>query len=317
MFSLPFVDRLNESSNILIAGAGGGFDIFSGLPLYFALKQEKKSVHLANWTFSEILTGNGAPARLAEHLVKVDADSKGEYYFPERYLCEWFRSKGENLSVYCFEPCGTQQLKRSYELLSKALEIDTIILVDGGTDSLLRGDEEDLGTPEEDMTSIAAVTQLQVKTKILACLGFGIDAHHGVCHAHVLSTIAEQTKKGGFLGALSLMKSMPEVKQFSNAMRFVFNRMKDDDPSIVISSILSALDGEFGDYHTTDRTVGSELFINPLMTLYWFFELNTLASSILYMDELKAANDAIEAVRAIKSYARKNVTLRAWRKIPL
>lgn len=317
MFSLPIVAKLKDSSNILIAGAGGGFDVFSGLPLYFALKQQNKSVYLANWTFSQILSGIGSPTRLAEHLVKVDADSKGEYYFPERYLCEWFRSKGENLSVYCFEPCGTQQLKRSYEFLSQALAIDTIILVDGGTDSLLRGDEADLGTPEEDMTSIAAVAQLEVKTKILACLGFGIDAHHGVCHAHVLGTIADQTKKGGFLGALSLIKSMPEVKQFSNAMRFVFNRMRDDDPSIVISSILSALDGEFGNYHATDRTAGSELFINPLMALYWFFELNTIASSIVYMDELKAANDAIEAVRAIKSYSRKNGTLRAWQTIPL
>lgn len=317
MFCLPIVDKLNESSIVLIAGAGGGFDVFSGLPLYFALKQQNKSVYLANWTFSQILSGPGAPTRLAEHLVKVDADSRGEYYFPERYLCEWFRSKGENLSVYCFEPSGTQQLKRSYEILLQSLKIDTIILVDGGTDSLLRGDETDLGTPEEDMTSVAAVALLDVKTKILACLGFGIDAHHGVCHAHVLGTIAEQTKKKGFLGALSLMKSMPEVKQFSNAMRFVFNRMKDDDPSIVISSILSALDGEFGNFHATDRTVGSELFINPLMTLFWFFELNTLASSIVYMNELKAANDAIESVRAIQSYSRTNRPQRPWKQIPI
>jgi hypothetical protein len=144
MFRLPILDKLSESRNILIAGAGGGFDVFSGLPLYFALKQQNKSVYLANWTFSAIDCGVGGPTRLTEHLVSVTADSKGEYYFPERYLCEWFRSNGENLNLYCYRSCGTQQLKRSYELLVQKFTLDTIILVDGGTDSLLRGDEEDL-----------------------------------------------------------------------------------------------------------------------------------------------------------------------------
>ncbi len=278
MFSLPVFDKLSGSRNVLIAGAGGGFDVFSGLPLYFALKQQGKSVYLANWTFSQIVSGPGAPKRMSEHLVAVDADSKGEYYFPERYLSEWFRSNHENVNIYTFQPCGTQQLKRSYELLVKQLNLDTIVLVDGGTDSLLRGDEDDLGTPVEDMTSLAAVDQLDVPTKILACLGFGIDSYHGVCHAHVLSNIADQTKKSGFLGAISLLKTMPEVKQFLYAYRFVFNRMQ-ESPSIVVSSIISALDGEFGDYHATTRTADSELFINPLMCLYWFFDLHSLADS--------------------------------------
>ncbi len=34
------------------------------------------------------------------------------------------------------------------------------MLVDGGTDILMRGDENGLGTPVEDLTSVAAVTAL-------------------------------------------------------------------------------------------------------------------------------------------------------------
>lgn len=316
MFTLPVFDKLSESRSILIAGAGGGFDVFSGLPLYFALRQQRKSVYLANWTFSQIVSGPGAPTRVAEHLFAVCADSKGEYYFPERYLCEWFRSKNENITIHCFQACGTQQLKNSYELLVKQHNIDAVVLVDGGTDSLLRGDETDLGTPLEDMTSLAAVDQLNVPTKILACLGFGIDSHHGVCHAHVLSNIAEQTREGGFLGAISLLKSMPEVKQFLLASKFVFGKMQESDPSIVVSSIISALDGEFGDYHATTRTAGSELFINPLMCLYWFFDLRTLANSILYMDQLRKATNLFESAQAIRSYAPKDGSRRSWREIP-
>lgn len=40
------------------------------------------------------------------------------------------------------------------------LEIDAVVLVDGGTDIMLRGDESALGTPVEDVTSMAAVAGL-------------------------------------------------------------------------------------------------------------------------------------------------------------
>jgi hypothetical protein len=48
--------------------------------------------------------------------------------------------------------------------------------------------------------------------------------------------------------------------------------------SIVNASILAAIDGQFGDYHATNRTEGSELFINPLMSQYWFFDSDIVAS---------------------------------------
>ena len=39
------------------------------------------------------------------------------------------------------------------------LGVDTLVLVDGGTDSLMRGDEEGLGTPHEDIASLAGTTR--------------------------------------------------------------------------------------------------------------------------------------------------------------
>jgi hypothetical protein len=42
MLELPFFAELKNARNILLAGAGGGFDIFSGLPLYFGLKNAGK-----------------------------------------------------------------------------------------------------------------------------------------------------------------------------------------------------------------------------------------------------------------------------------
>jgi hypothetical protein len=173
LINLPFFDELKPAKNILLAGAGGGFDVFCGLPLYFALKDLGKTVYLANLSFSYLPKDE---SRLSPSLLKVTADTPLYFnYFPERYLANWFRQQGEETAIYCFERSGFKPLLESYQALVKQLSIDTVVLVDGGTDSLMRGDEIGLGTPHEDIASIAALDELNVERKLLVCLGFGID----------------------------------------------------------------------------------------------------------------------------------------------
>ena len=298
---LPFFDDVAAAQNVLIAGAGGGFDVFSGLPLYFALRRQGKAVHLANLTFSN-LPPQSAGRELTPVLTQVTADSEGsKYYFPEKHLCQWFRDRGEELSVYCFHRVGPLPIRDAYAHLVRTLDIDTIILVDGGTDSLMRGDEEGLGTPPEDMASICAADQMAVPRKLLVCLGFGIDAFHGVCHAHVLEAVADLIRGGGYLGAFSLTHDMPEVRSFREATQYVLDRTS-QRPSIVCTSILSALEGQFGNHHCTDRTAGSELFINPLMSFYWCFRLEQVARRVLYLDEIRDIAGYAELAETINRY---------------
>jgi hypothetical protein len=70
--NLPIFDRLAACQNILIAGMGGGFDIFCGLPICFALQERGQRVHLANLTFAITESVQG-PARLSPTLVGVSA----------------------------------------------------------------------------------------------------------------------------------------------------------------------------------------------------------------------------------------------------
>lgn len=313
---LPFFEALASSRSVLLAGMGGGFDIFSGLPLYFWLKDQQKTVHLANLSFSNFY---GLEDRLlAPSLWKIDADCEPwGTYFPEIHLCDWLNEALEDSTpIYCIARDGALPVRQAYEALLEHLgNVDTILLVDGGTDSLMRGDEVGLGTPQEDLASLAAVDSLEdVPTKLLASIGFGIDTFHGVCHAQWLESVAALTKAGAFLGSWSLTPDMPEAVLYKSAVDYVHACME-EHPSIVNSSILSAVAGEFGDFHTSERTEGSELFINPLMAAYWTFELGAVAKRHLFLDDLRETESFLELSTAIsRGWGRQERKI--WRDIP-
>ncbi len=313
---LPFFQRLESSQRILLTGAGGGFDIFCGLPLYFALRKSGKEVHLANLSFSALSATKAE--RLSPVLFKIDADTAhSNDYFPEIFLSSWLRET-EKLAVpiYCFEQSGVQPLVAGYKILAEKLNLDTIILIDGGTDSLMRGDEVSLGTPQEDIASITAVSQVEVRQKLLACLGVGVDSFHGVCHAHFFEAVSEITKQGGYLGALSLSNEMPEVLKYRDASRTVFKLMP-SQPSIVNNSILDAIDGNFGNYHSTDKTAGGELWINPMMPIYWFFNLQQVVGRVLYLDWIEGTETFQELGISIENFRKQCRPVRPWKDIPI
>lgn len=165
------------------------------------------------------------------------------------------------------------------------------------------------------MTSLAAVAALDVPIRVVTCLGFGIDAFHGVCHAQFLENVAALDAAGGYLGAHALQLGMEEGRLFQDAVGFVHARMPERQ-SIVNGSILSALQGHFGDHHRTDRTRTSKLFINPLMTLYWHFELKAVAERALYLHLLEGTQSVFD-VQAIIEAFRHDVPIRERMPIPV
>lgn len=171
--------------------------------------------------------------------------------------------------------------------LTGRLEVDAVVLVDGGTGLLLRGDESGLGTPEEDMASLAAL-HIAGPVKLAASLGFGIDAHHGVNHAQVLENIAELERDGGYLGAFAISRQARAGALYLDAVAHVAQETV-THPSIVHGQVAAAIRGQFGDVHSTERTHGSALFVNPLMAVYFTFELDALARRNPYLDRIEDA----------------------------
>jgi hypothetical protein len=316
MLSLPFFNELKSAERILIAGAGGGFDVFCGLPLYFGLIAEGKTVFLANLSFTNLPLANTIDdARISPTLLKVTAETKSsEAYFPEKHLAEWFKNEGRVVPIYCFKRSGVKQLLTSYQILVEQLAVDTIILVDGGTDSLMRGDEVGLGTPEEDACSIVAVNQLKIPRKLIVCLGFGVDHYHGVNHEYFLEAVAEMTRTHGYLGMFSLTSDMKEVSEYRRATEAVFQSMP-SHISIVSNSVLSSLSGEYGDQPVKSGLRKGTVWINPLMPVYWCFQLAHVAQRILYKDVIQNTTDFLEVVIAIESWRKTFKNFRPKRNI--
>ena len=265
MDTFPLLTRLEESSDtILLAGAGGGYDVFCALPLFFKLRAMGKEVILGNLSFSQIDLMEGA--RLTNEILEVTAQTPmaGGSYFPEKFLCEWLDLQlgSSSASIFCFERTGVAPICDAYEALVAEYEVDTVILMDGGTDSLMRGDEFGLGTPQEDIASIAAASRLEIANKYLVCIGFGIDTFHGVNHCQFLEAVADLTKAGAFLGGGPLLKESEEAQLYREATDYVFERMS-NHPSIVNSSVLAAVDGEYGDFHATHRDGGEQAVDQP------------------------------------------------------
>lgn len=256
--NLP-IDLANR--NILLAGAGGGWDIFGGLPLFHEWRETCKIV-LAN--FSAVAEGFDVRSALA-----------GDH--PEGRLYDIL-----GVPVYVFGKAGFRTLKAGYDQLLRQHQIDTIVLVDGGVDSLMRGDEEGCGTIFQDTISLGVVDSLDVPTKILACVGFGTETEEGVCHYRALENMAALTKDGGFLGCCALTANMEAFQYYEGICRKAF--ALPGSRSHIHTRVIPAVHGEFGQYamyHDADAVLDllSEMppFVSPLAPIYWFFDVGAVA----------------------------------------
>jgi len=288
--NLPIMDALENAENILIAGAGGGFDVFCGLPIYFTLKEMGKNVHLANYSFSNLsLIQQYAEVEpiVYDHLIGATAnipDGLNFAYYPEGYLSQWFRDvMGEDVTVWMFDKTGPKILLKLYQKLIDHLNIDALILVDGGIDSVMIGDEAGAGTLLEDTVSLTVAKQLDIPTKLLACIGFGAELE--VAHSNALANMASLVKSDAYWGSCSLVKRMPVYQQYESACRYVWEQ-PEHSKSQINMRIVSATQGQFGNHHLYNDYKPLPVFVTPLMSVYWFFDSDAVNQRSMLAPEI-------------------------------
>jgi hypothetical protein len=87
---IPFINRLEKSQNVLIAGCGGGFDVFAGVPLGQHLKARGMSVAFASFSFTNLWMCGGE--RIAPTLWRVEPAVERASLLPGKVasrMAEW------------------------------------------------------------------------------------------------------------------------------------------------------------------------------------------------------------------------------------
>ncbi len=308
--------KLNRDSRVLVAGAGGGYDVVCGLPLFCALEAAGCRAFLASFSSTPLNDISGS-VKHTETLWEVTSDSARPSYFPEGWLARWFREKqGRDLSLWCFGASGVGPYHQSYQYLVDRLEIDVVIIVDGGVDSLLRGDEYSLASPLEDALTLAAISLLDGPQKFLVTTAFSAERLDNISHAQVLARIADLTRAEALLGVSTLLPSAEEGHLFVEAAEYVLSHQEGMHQSVVIGSMLSALRGDFGEKVVNPYTQNTPPWISPLMCLYWFFDLPEVARQNLYLSRLLTTRSFPEAAKRLHEFM-KTRPKRGWESIPI
>lgn len=311
LFESRFQRVLDSSGpNVLIVGVGGGFDFVHSMLLIADLKRLKKNVTIASYSFGDprnysgdVYWTNGklatessasstteAPRSFEQPMCvkRIDAThtSVSADYAPELHVCsfldqEWPDAAPHGMYALYARSWTINGLFAFYQHLVSKHAINLIIGFDGGTDSLVVGDESGLGDPVEDAVTVAVMSRLPIK-KLLLTVGFGCDRFNHVSDASSLRAVAELTALGGFLGAVTIDKDGEPFSVYRRALDHIYS--KQTFRSVLAGATCTAVAGDaygFAVPAEISRRVfqsqSSGLYIWPLMAMIWAFDPDVVA----------------------------------------
>jgi hypothetical protein len=312
MLDIPITEALGHSRRILLLGAGGGYDVLGAIPLFVALRAKGKQVHLGGVSFTSLASLPGcSPEPQHPCLFPVRGEQAAQdAYCPEAWLARWLQDRqAYSEPLWGIAKTGVRPLRAALAHLVERLALDAIVLVDGGIDLILRGDETSIGTPAEDLASLQAVRGLPGISTFVMCLGFGAELREGIPHAQALERVAELERAGGYLGAVSLSRHSASGSSYLEAVAFVRTGQQDQRGSHIHRVVQSAMEGRFG-------AEGPDVWFSPLASLCWFFYLDKVANSHLFARNLEGT-ESIWDVTAVVRGCRKGLAVRERTAIPL
>lgn len=236
-------------------------------------KQEQEKNQNIIFT-SSFINNNNNNDFIQPIVVEVNSNSIGsKYYCPELGYCSYLDSIYPNNSphsiyTYYARAFTMKSLSEFYTKLINDHSIDVIIAVDGGTDSLMKGDEHGLGDPIEDAVSVGVIASLcsnyssfyesiiasrnlensqNIKRKplgLLYSIGFGCDRFNYVSDASSLRAVSEITQLGGYLGVLPILPNSQRIQMYKDGLNHIYQ--KQEMRSILAGSILASSLGYYG-----------------------------------------------------------------------
>jgi hypothetical protein len=269
-----------EEVNLLICAIGGGYDIFGTLPIVYSLPS--KNIILSSFNLN----------KFEDPIYDMREKDTRYSYFPENILID---TKGLPI-LNVSGKVGVVPLREYYKELIDRYGIGRIITVDCGVDSLMHGDEESSGTILEEYVNFAALRSIDIpKTHI--CLGFGTEVEERISHYRVLENISELIRLGGFHGSCSMTSRQSSFKRYRESYNRV-NEYVGHKRSHIHPRIINAVEGFFGEMENKESTLmvsKVDVFISPLMCMYWFFDGDVVIDTIPILESMKDDSTFMES----------------------
>lgn len=270
----------------ILAGCGGGYDIFGCIPLFYQLKINKILTNLSFTTLDllEKLSDETHIIKLLKgfYLIPPGTYADSCYYFPEYELANKL-----NHHVYIIHNTNTiSDILECYKLLIKNNNIYDIFLIDGGCDVFLSGNEKGLATPVEDMMHMKAIQLLKHDIKKYVCaIGMNADCGHGVIESELLLRLSFLEKNNILISKQIWSLDNEMVKKYYDIMSTC--KIKN---TIVHSFILLSLNNNYGfitPKHLIHKIKNNSVNISELTKTFIKLDLNKLVKTIHYFDRLE------------------------------
>ena len=276
--------KLDSAKSILIVGAGGDQNILCGIPLYYTFLKQGKNVHLANLTHTDLknIHQHADPIVLEPNVLGANSIIKlPSQNYVEGYLSQFFKETlNQDKIVWMLNKTNVQDLKKAFEKLIAHLEVDAIVLVDGGIDSIMTGNEgrEILTKNFVDTTLILAVIQQMEEIQnncFFVCLNENLIDQMVI--NNILSNISVQ---GGFFGGSYMVNYMSSYKLMKSAYSYLKNSNNVSDKLEYLIK-LTDLDYEEGELK---NGLIQFLFFNPIALAYNNIIIHKIQDNISYYD---------------------------------
>lgn len=290
--NIPILEELKDKQNILIIGIGGGFDVYCGLPIMYELLKLNKNIILANYSFTNFMesTIKTDSININPNLIENKSSIKIPHYNPEIYLKEGLKNIYDiDQTIYSIKREGYKTTLKQMEFIVNKHDIDCIIAIDGGVDSIFHGDEEGCGTILEDSITLSCLREIKLD-KYLVCIGLGTEIEEKLCNYTAFEIISEKFKDESILGTCSLTKSMESFHFFKTLCEYCWN-IPNHKKSHISSRIIPAVEGDFG----------GDVFYNFLMGLYFFFKLDNVVEKNTLIEQLKLTTNFGECMLIAKN----------------
>lgn len=295
-----------EVKVVMLCGTGGGFDFVHSALLVPQLKKLGKRLVFLSYSFGDPSNLENVDVVFEKPLcvrLKPETSTTSIRYAPEMgyksLLDETYPDDSPHHMMACYARDFTiSSLSALYKQIVDEYSVDALVMIDGGSDSLMRGDEHGLGDPIEDAVSVGAGASLRtVPWKFLCAVGVGADRFNKVSDGSTLRAIAELTAAGGFRGSSSVEgPEDPALIFYRNVLDRIYSQQS--FRSVLSSLILASGMGQYGLIvpQLSGKRVSEDMpaYVWPMMSMLFVFDVDSVARRSLCVKWLEPARSEAE-----------------------